>query len=214
MGTGVDLDVRCIVHARPTKSEMRWVQDIGRGLRTAEGKDNLIVLDHGATALKLGLPTDIFHDRLRTAKSDKAEKEAPPKETPTPRECPQCHFVIPPKTPVCPNCGHVAKRQSNVVCEDGELIEIGAAPKPIAAKPKTAIGRIQLQGKQATYSQLLALQGGKADGWVGWKYKALWGDFPRGLTKVPAEPSAELSAWVRSEQIRFAKSRASQRSAA
>jgi DNA repair protein RadD len=36
--TGVDWDVRCIILARPTKSEMLFVQIIGRGLRTAPGK--------------------------------------------------------------------------------------------------------------------------------------------------------------------------------
>ena len=36
--TGIDWDVRCIVLCRPTKSEMLYVQIIGRGLRTAPGK--------------------------------------------------------------------------------------------------------------------------------------------------------------------------------
>jgi DNA repair protein RadD len=38
--TGIDWDVRCIILARPTKSEMLFVQMIGRGLRTADGKDD------------------------------------------------------------------------------------------------------------------------------------------------------------------------------
>lgn len=51
--TGVDWDVRCIILARPTRSEMLFVQIIGRGLRLAEGKtdciarDSLILTDHG-----------------------------------------------------------------------------------------------------------------------------------------------------------------------
>ena len=36
MTTGVDLDVRCIILARPTKSEILYTQIVGRGLRTAE----------------------------------------------------------------------------------------------------------------------------------------------------------------------------------
>ena len=39
--TGVDADIRCVVMARPTKSEMLFVQCIGRGLRTAPGKSAL-----------------------------------------------------------------------------------------------------------------------------------------------------------------------------
>jgi DNA repair protein RadD len=36
--TGVDWDVRCIVLARPTKSEILYTQIIGRGLRTAKAR--------------------------------------------------------------------------------------------------------------------------------------------------------------------------------
>jgi DNA repair protein RadD len=43
---GVDEDVRCVVMARPTKSPILWVQMIGRGLRRAEGKDRLVIIDH------------------------------------------------------------------------------------------------------------------------------------------------------------------------
>ena len=40
--TGFDADVRCIILARPTKSEILYTQMIGRGLRTANGKDHCI----------------------------------------------------------------------------------------------------------------------------------------------------------------------------
>lgn len=35
---GFDSDVRCIIFARPTKSEIRWIQTLGRGLRAALAK--------------------------------------------------------------------------------------------------------------------------------------------------------------------------------
>ncbi|MEH3117040.1 MAG: DEAD/DEAH box helicase family protein [Methylorubrum populi] len=56
--TGVDLDVRCIVLARPTKSEMLFVQIIGRGLRTAPGKTDclargmLVLTDRGEVPIE------------------------------------------------------------------------------------------------------------------------------------------------------------------
>lgn len=59
LDTGLDVDVRCIIDARPTKSRMRFVQTIGRGLRTASGKDHLIVLDHAGNHTRLGLVTEI-----------------------------------------------------------------------------------------------------------------------------------------------------------
>src|SRR5207248_9067573 len=41
--TGIDWDVRCIILARPTRSEMLFVQMIGRGLRTADGKKDCLI---------------------------------------------------------------------------------------------------------------------------------------------------------------------------
>src|SRR4029077_7391085 len=62
--TGIDLDVRCIIDAKPTKSRILFVQTIGRGLRTAPGKDKLLILDHAGNHLRLGLVTDIGQDHL------------------------------------------------------------------------------------------------------------------------------------------------------
>src|SRR3984957_10110597 len=60
---GADWDVRCLVLARETKSEMLYVQIVGRGLRTAPGKDKLVMLDHTKSTLELGFVTSIHHDR-------------------------------------------------------------------------------------------------------------------------------------------------------
>jgi DNA repair protein RadD len=62
--TGIDWDVRCIVLARPTKSEILFVQIIGRGLRPAKGKEDCLILDHSDTHLRLGFVTDIHHEVL------------------------------------------------------------------------------------------------------------------------------------------------------
>jgi DNA repair protein RadD len=65
MDTGVDLPIcSCIIDATPTKSVIRDVQGKGRGLRTAKGKDNLIILDHAGNTRRLGLVTDIDSDVL------------------------------------------------------------------------------------------------------------------------------------------------------
>ena len=71
---GVDWDVRCIILARPTKSEMLYVQIIGRGLRTVEGKDHCLILDHSDTTLRLGFVTEIHHDELDDGKTRKSHK--------------------------------------------------------------------------------------------------------------------------------------------
>jgi superfamily II DNA or RNA helicase len=62
--TGIDWDVRAIILARPTKSEMLFVQMIGRGLRTADGKTDCLILDHSDNHARLGFSDDIHHDEL------------------------------------------------------------------------------------------------------------------------------------------------------
>ncbi len=53
-----------MILARPTKSEILYTQIIGRGLRTADGKDHCLILDHSDTTLRLGFVTDIHHTTL------------------------------------------------------------------------------------------------------------------------------------------------------
>jgi superfamily II DNA or RNA helicase len=65
MDTGVDLPIcSCIIDARPNKSVIRDVQGKGRGLRTAPGKENLIILDHAGNTRRLGLIDNIDSDIL------------------------------------------------------------------------------------------------------------------------------------------------------
>jgi DNA repair protein RadD len=99
--TGVDWDVRCIVLARPTRSEILFTQIVGRGLRTAPGKDHLLILDHSDNHARLGFVTDIHHDTL----DDGKPKPAKPRPRALPRECPVCRFLRPPRVPKCPSCG-------------------------------------------------------------------------------------------------------------
>src|SRR5690606_35403620 len=137
-------------------SEMLFVQIIGRGLRTAVGKDDCLIVDHSDTHLKLGFVTDIAHETLddgerRGATASRAKKEALPK------ECPKCTFLKPPKVHECPICGFKPTRQSAVVCEDGDLLELKAG--------KVKADRAE---KQRWYSMLshIAEQRGYSHGWV------------------------------------------------
>jgi DNA repair protein RadD len=97
---GVDWDVRCIILARPTKSEMLFVQIIGRGLRLGEGKDHCLILDHSDTTLRLGFVTDIHHETLDYGKTRASHKRDSIK---LPKECSNCACLRPVSTPTCPN---------------------------------------------------------------------------------------------------------------
>ena len=77
LSTGVDEDVRCIIDAKPTKSPILFVQTIGRGLRTADGKDHLLILDHAGNHLRLGMVTEVGADRLDDGNERRGSERAP-----------------------------------------------------------------------------------------------------------------------------------------
>ncbi len=203
--TGVDWDVRCIILARPTKSEILFVQIIGRGLRTAEGKDHCLIIDHTNTHSGpngLGFVTDIHHDELDDGKPKGERRERKP---PLPKPCPQCTYLIPPKTLTCPCCGFVRKPQAGLmVDEDGELVELVSrnVAKPPGAKADKAT-------KQEVYSQLLFLAGqkGYSSGWAAHKYRAYFGVWPRSLVETKMPPGPEVLAFVRKETEAWKKNR-------
>ena len=112
LAVGLDLPMcSCIVDAKPTKSEIRFVQTIGRGLRTAPGKDRRLVLDNAGNSLRLGVVTDIHHTHLDDGKARKSGTESKERSERLPRLCDECKAVLPATAKVCPKCGQFASRK-------------------------------------------------------------------------------------------------------
>ena len=89
---GTDL----VALVRATMSTSLYVQMVGRGTRTAPGKDNCLVLDYGNNVIEHG-PFDKVKPR---DPSGGGGGEAPAK------ECPQCSELLPTAVRECPGCGH------------------------------------------------------------------------------------------------------------
>lgn len=54
---GLDVPgIECVIMARPTMSLTKFLQMVGRGLRPADGKDHLIIIDHVGNVTEHGLP--------------------------------------------------------------------------------------------------------------------------------------------------------------
>jgi superfamily II DNA or RNA helicase len=191
---GVDWDVRCIILARPTKSEILFVQIIGRGLRCAQGKDHCLILDHSDTHLRLGFVTEIHHDRLDDGRTRGSRKRDSIK---LPKECPQCSFLRPASTNICPHCGFTAQLVNRIKPVDGELCELRA-------------NKTRVFDREKIYAELkfVALERGYKPGWAWHKYHEYTGEFPHGLDHVRPQPvSSEMKRWLLSRQIAWAKSR-------
>jgi superfamily II DNA or RNA helicase len=205
--TGVDWDCRCLILARPTRSEMLLVQIVGRALRTAPGKDYALILDHSDTTANLGLVTDIHHEHLDDGKPQK--KSAAEKKEPLPKECANCAYLKPPRTKVCPNCGHETVIRSEIMEADGELVEITADKR---AKAKSRHEFTEAEQRQF-YAELkaYAIQKGYKIGYAAAKFKDKFKAWPpRHYANVPPAEfvSPGVALWIRSRGIAWAKSRA------
>lgn len=203
---GMDLDVRCIVDARLTELETCCVQTIGRGLRTAEGKDKLIVLDHSGNALRLGLVTDIHHERLDPGERRKSACETKERAKPLPRLCQDCSAVLPQSAKVCPECGKIQEVRTDVEHRDGELVELGARPTKRNAASIFA-------EQEEFYGELkwIASVRGYAPGWASHKFRERFGVWPNDWQvrlAQPREPGLKTKNWLRSRAIAHAKAKA------
>ena len=206
--TGVDWDCRCLILARPTKSEMLFVQIIGRALRTAEGKDSALILDHSDTTERLGFVTDIHHDELDDGKPK--EKTAPKeREAKLPRECKSCACLMPPGVRACPNCGAEAKRESGVVEVKGELVELTPGGK-VTVPTKKKTHEWTLPEQRQFYQELLgyAQERSYKPGWAAAQFRDRFGQWPeRSWPTIPAVTSLTTRSWIRSRMIALAKKR-------
>lgn len=210
--TGVDWDVRTLILARPTKSEILFTQIIGRALRPADGKEFATILDHSDTHLRLGMVTDIDHDSLCTGSKEAKSKSKSKSDLPLPKECPTCSGLVPARATECPCCG--APRPGPVFVEaEGELVEMGAdrQPKTGGKKRPSTTEMLREMGKPRLFAEIKGMQRerDRSDGWAAHCYRDVMGVWPRGLDGVePLPPSGLLRSFVRSKDIRWAKAQA------
>src|SRR5436190_5365651 len=174
VGLGVDWpEVSCIIYARPTMSDIRFVQNIGRGLRATAGKKDLLILDHSTTTARLGFVDEIYgyHPGL-----DDGKTKPPTQVVQLPKECPACHLMKPPRTAVCPHCGHKVEAHIDpVAVERGTLRELRpdedmAGLRKRLGDKANVFGQLVWWGRKKGYSQW----------WPNMKFKDIYGvTFPR-----------------------------------
>jgi len=197
MVKGVDLPfVTCISDCAPTKSEMRHVQKLGRGMRIdPNGTPDLIILDHASNCLRLGFPTDIHHNKLCTKKpgekSDTDSEDAPP---PKPKECPQCKQLRPKGVKTCPSCGFEAKPFSDIKEKEGQLKEVK---------------RVDPAERDRFYAEAIfyARTKGKNEGWAWHLTRNRFGTAPRQKPEA-IRTSPSTIAYITAQNIRRAKGQA------
>jgi len=123
-GEGFDApSISAVILLRPTQSTGLYLQQVGRALRTSDGKTHAVILDHAGNALRHGLPDEIREWNLDAKPKTKRQRET---DAPLIKQCLTCYAVHTP-APVCPVCGNVYEVKTRTVEQvDGELIELSA----------------------------------------------------------------------------------------
>jgi DNA repair protein RadD len=145
---GFDIPVvSAAILLRPTKSLGMHLQQVGRVLRIAPGKERAIILDHVGNCLRHGLAEEEREWSLEGR--PKKKKAGDDEDAPPVRQCPKCYACHVP-APICPECGHLYDiKVRKLEQQDGELVELNAA----WMKKQ----RQQEQGQAQSYEDLVAL---------------------------------------------------------
>jgi DNA repair protein RadD len=202
--------VGCCILARPTKQMGLFRQMIGRVLRPADGKPDAIILDHSGAVYRHGLPED--HVEWTLAVDQRAINPAQVKrergEAPKLHECPSCKAVM--TVPPCGACGWMPQPRARAVdFEDGEL--------GLVTNGRASAQAYTIEQKQIWYGMLIgeALRRGKKPGWAWYLFRDKFNHEPdRFWNRTALAPAPEVSSYVRSRIIAYAKAHAKSRSAA
>lgn len=148
---GVDAPaVSCIIQLAPTQSLVKYLQSIGRGLRTHPGKDCCIVLDHAGNSERHGSP---LMEREWSLDAKAKKKGATKSQVPV-KQCPSCFATVASAATHC-SCGHmfapVAREIEHV---EGNLVEQDLRAVQLAKRRE--------QGRAQTEEDLVAI--GRARG--------------------------------------------------
>jgi DNA repair protein RadD len=203
--------VDLIALLRPTQSAGLFLQQVGRGLRKAEGKSNCLVLDFAGNLMRHGPIDTITADSVT---SMKARDDAPKA-----KECPECASLVPLGIMECPDCGYLwpVKKRDEVpkhAATADNLVDILSTGKPewitvdemsfathrkryeAGAEPAPPSLRLEYRCGLMTYTEYLALEkAGGARFWAEKKWRQLRGNMPVPSTVAEAiERIEELTA--------------------
>lgn len=192
-------DVMIGISARPfSKSLSSHVQQLGRVMRAAPGKEFGVWLDHSGNYLRFQSDWDeIFANgpgKLDDGR-EKAKAERPKKDKED-AKCPRCGQMWG-NQDMCSHCGHVRVRLNLVEVVPGEMEEIAA--RTAKEREMRRLWLAELAG--------IACERGYKPGWAAMQFKTKFGSWPKGMDDVqPVPPSMPVLKWVKSQQIRWAKS--------
>lgn len=140
LGKGFDFPgASCAILARPTKSKIVHVQQVGRVLRPG-GKEDALILDHAGNFPRLGFVEEINVSSLDDGRNKRSEKKKQEKPNPLPKVCPSCDFLKPAGEHKCQLCGFEPENIRDVEVEAGELKELKKSRKYTTVEKQIFLG--------------------------------------------------------------------------
>jgi superfamily II DNA or RNA helicase len=139
---GVDIPaIQVVQWLRPTQSLIVWMQGNGRGLRPAQGKDRLLILDHVGNWTRHGLPDEDREWSLESTKRKKRKTDEEPDVLI--QQCKECFHVLKPGVDACPRCGApvVRKVRAEIQVVDAELERIDIEAERKQKRRETGMAR-------------------------------------------------------------------------
>jgi DNA repair protein RadD len=148
---GVDVPaIGAAILLRPTQSLALYLQQVGRALRPAPGKDRALILDHAGNVMRHGLPDEPRAWSLQGTKPDRADKRA-------------AAFRR------CPHCGALNLAGADHCVECGVVFPASKAPA-VAARPDLAAvsyhEALKWAGSSVARLKQVAVARGYKSGWV------------------------------------------------
>lgn len=200
LNTGWDSpSTSCLIDCFPTKSYITYVQRVGRIMRTCEGKENAICLDHAGNVARFGFAEDIVPVALDDGEKDYNErdqiKEQEEKEVKM-KDCPQCFRQF---TGIRCSCGYEIPIEVQLQATQEELEKLEKAEAKMVSK----------EDKISFYAQLKNYAHAKNynPSWADHKYRERFGTWFGFGNKhnLPMETvTPEVANWIKSRQIAWA----------
>jgi len=197
LNTGYDAPtVSCIIDCFPVKSVRTFVQRVGRGMRTTEGKQDCVYLDHANNIERFGRAEDIvpteLHDGTKPHKEEDLTNQKDKKESKS-RECPQCFQSMCGMS--CQACGYSVPVSERMETDGSMLQEITTGT--------TANKKDSLDDKALFFSEATAYAEDKKykSGWAYMQYREKYGVNPTMQADfVPA--GKMIKGWVKHKNIK------------
>ena len=189
--------VSCICDVRPLRKSLSTaIQIWGRGLRSAPGKENCLLLDFSGNIVRFSEDfEEIFYNGLdKLDDGEKLDKKIRKDENDKPDKeyvkCPKCSHS--PFFRRCISCGFESPKICTIEHEKGEMIEF-------------KIGKATIRDKLSVWEQCVSLcrQTGAyntAKGRASHLYKSITGVFPRNLPEFHKVPDVDISQAIISKQ--------------